>query len=172
MRQPVERRLSMRKTTVYVLVILTILLLAGTAGCAVNPGDTRVTVERVIDGDTFKIAGSSEKVRLIGVDTPESVKPGEPPEPYGKEAAAFSKKLLAGKKVKLVYDMQERDKYGRLLAYVYLEDDTFVNALLVKEGYAQVLTVPPNVAHAEEFLQLEREARSAKRGLWGLEPGK
>lgn len=124
-----------------------------------------VRVTRVIDGDTFEIAGG-EHVRLIGVNTPEIHHPTKGIEPYGKEAAAFTKKLLEGKYVRLEKDVQERDRYGRLLAYVYLVDGTFVNAELLRQGYAQVMTVPPNVRHQEEFLRLQAEAREQKRGLW------
>ncbi len=124
-------------------------------------------VERVVDGDTFVLA-SGERVRLIGIDTPETVHPSRGVEPYGKQASDFSKSLLAGKRVRLVYDVQVRDRYGRLLAYVYLSDGTFVNAELVKRGFAQVSTYPPNVKHQDTFLALQREARSAQRGLWGV----
>lgn len=123
-----------------------------------------VTVGRVVDGDTF-VTTERERVRLIGVDTPESTKQHEP---YGKAAADFTKSRLTGRKVQLVYDVGRQDKYGRTLAYVYLADGTFFNALLVAEGYAQIMTVPPNVKHAEEFLALQRKARAQNKGLWGL----
>lgn len=126
-----------------------------------------VLVERVVDGDTFEIAGT-ERVRLIGVDTPETVKPGTSPQPYGKEASEFTKKMLEGKHVELVFDVQERDQYGRLLAYVYFEDGTFFNELLVREGYAKVYTVPPNVAHLETLLDAQRYAMDNELGLWGM----
>ncbi|CCQ94867.1 Micrococcal nuclease-like nuclease [[Clostridium] ultunense Esp] len=137
-------------------------------GC--GPNDDWVVVKRVVDGDTFETA-TGEKVRLIGVDTPESVKPDSPVEPYGKEASHFTKKKLEGKKVRLEYDVSLKDKYGRTLAYVYLPDGTFYNELLLAEGYAQVLTVPPNVKYADHFLEVERKAREAGKGLWGLENG-
>lgn len=126
-------------------------------------------VERVVDGDTFVLA-SGDRVRLIGIDTPETVHPSRGVEPYGKQASDFSKSLLTGKRVRLVYDVQARDRYGRLLAYVYLSDGTFVNAELVKRGYAQVSTYPPNVKHQDTFVALQREARSANRGLWAAAP--
>ena len=127
------------------------------------------TVERVIDGDTIKvhIGNKVETVRYIGVDTPETVHPTRSVEPYGKEASDFNKKLVEGKTVRLEFDVQQRDRYGRLLAYVYV-DTLFVNAELVRQGYAQVLTVPPNVKHVELFVRLQREAILANRGLWGL----
>jgi micrococcal nuclease len=90
-------------------------------------------------------------------------------ERYGKEAANFTKKILQGRRVRLEYDVQPRDRYGRILAYVYLEDGTFFNAELVRQGYARIATYPPNVKHADEFVRLEREAREANRGLWAWE---
>lgn len=123
-----------------------------------------VTVARVVDGDTF-LTTDRVRVRLTGVDTPESTKRHEP---YGREAAAFTKSRLEGQKVRLEYDVDRKDKYGRTLAYVYLEDRTFFNALLVAEGYAQIMTVPPNVKYAEKFLDLQRKARAQNKGLWGL----
>lgn len=128
-----------------------------------------VVVERVVDGDTF-VLDNGERVRLIGVDTPETVKPGTAPEAYGQEASRYTKQMLEGKRVRLEWDVSERDRYGRLLAYVYLEDGTFFNEQLLLEGYARVMTVPPNVKYAERFVAAERAAREAGRGLWGLDP--
>ncbi len=106
------------------------------------------------------------KVRYIGIDTPETHHPMRGVEPYGMEAAEANRKLVEDKTVILTFDVEQRDRYGRLLAYVFLEDSTFVNAWLVENGYAQVMTVPPNVKHQDLFLKLQREAREAKRGLW------
>ncbi|GAA4710087.1 hypothetical protein GCM10023228_14480 [Brevibacillus fulvus] len=128
----------------------------------------KTEVKRVVDGDTFEIS-NGEKVRLIGVDTPETVKPNTPVQPYGKEASAYTKKLIEGKQILLRFDVEPRDTYQRLLAYAYLPDGTFLNEKLVREGYARIMTVPPNVAYADLFLQAEREAREHKRGLWGDE---
>lgn len=135
-------------------------------------------VQEVIDGDTVTVvlgSGREEKVRFIGVNTPEIS--GEI-QPYGLEAKAYTKRRLQGRRIYLELDTSERDKYGRLLAYVWLEKprDTSVpeirtkmfNAELLLEGYAQVMTVPPNVKYAEIFKQLENEARNAGKGLWGL----
>jgi endonuclease YncB( thermonuclease family) len=131
----------------------------------------RAKVHRVSDGDTFiaTVKGRRERVRVIGVDTPESVDPNRPDEPYGQEASDFAKHYLDGETVRLAGDAEARDRYGRMLAYVWLEDGTFWNALLVAEGYAQQLTIPPNVTYADLFRQLAREARQHDRGLWAQE---
>jgi len=126
-------------------------------------------VVRVVDGDTIhvQLGGVEEKVRYIGVDTPESVKPGTPVQCFAKRASAYNERLVDGERVRVVRDAEARDRYGRLLAYVYrARDGLFVNAALVRGGYAQPLTIPPNVAHAAEFRRLAAEARRAGRGLW------
>jgi micrococcal nuclease len=130
-------------------------------------------VQRVVDGDTFiaTVRGRRERVRVIGVDTPESVDPNRPDEPYGEEASNFAKHYLNGATVRLAGDVEPRDRYGRMLAYVWLEDGTFWNALLAAEGYAQQLTIPPNVTYAGLFRRLVGEARRNNRGLWALENG-
>jgi len=125
---------------------------------------------RVVDGDTIRVVvdGREEAIRYIGVDTPETVKPGSPVECYGKAASAANRRLVEGEPVRLVADAEARDRYGRRLAYVYRSrDDLFVNAALVRGGYATALTIPPNVAHADEFAALARRARRNRRGLWG-----
>lgn len=128
-------------------------------------------VSKVVDGDTFWIQDGSEKgkkVRLIGVDAPETRKTKKKEVGYyGKEAKAYLKTRLDGQKVRLEYDVDQTDHYGRLLAYVYLEDGTFLNEELLRLGYAVVMTVPPNVKFADRFIEIQREAREAKRGLWG-----
>jgi micrococcal nuclease len=127
-------------------------------------------VVRVVDGDTIhvRVDGRREKVRYIGVDTPESKRPSTPVECFARAAAAFNARLVAGRRVRLRTDVEPRDRYGRLLAYVYRRDTgLFVNAELVRQGFATILTIPPNVAHAAQFLRLERAARAARRGLWG-----
>lgn len=100
---------------------------------------------RVVDGDTIVVDmdGKQEKVRLIGVDTPETVHPEKPVEYFGKEASEFTKRMAEGKKVRLEYDWQDRDKYGRVLAYVYLEDGTFLNAEIVRQGFGFAYTRYP-----------------------------
>lgn len=128
-------------------------------------------VIKVTDGDTFVIDDGSEKgarVRLIGVDTPESRKTGRKVVGYyGKEAKEFSTNFLLNKRVRIEYDVNKYDQYMRLLGYVYLEDGTFVNEYLVKNGYAMVMTVPPNVKFSELFLRCQQEAREKNLGLWG-----
>jgi micrococcal nuclease len=128
------------------------------------PVGEETTVVRVVDGDTIEVAGG-ERVRLIGIDTPEVYGGAEC---YGEQASAYTKQLLpAGTPVRLVHDVERLDRYGRTLAYVYrMVDGEFINASLVRNGYAQVATYPPNVAHVEEFLELQRQARQAGAGLW------
>ena len=129
----------------------------------------RAQVLRVVDGDTIRVRldGHTERVRYIGIDTPESVKPGTPVQCFAKRASAANAQLVAGRTVRLVGDVEQRDRYGRLLAYVYREPDgAFVNARLVRDGYARTLTIAPNVAHARELADLARAARRERRGLW------
>ena len=135
------------------------------AGAGAGGAET-ARVQRVVDGDTVVLVGG-ERVRYIGVDTPESVKPGEPVQCYAKAAGRANERLVRGEKVRLRFDAERRDRYGRLLAYVYrARDGLFVNAELVRRGYATTLTIPPNVAHATEFRRLARSARRAGLGLW------
>ena len=138
-----------------------------------------ILVSRVVDGDTLKLE-SGERVRLIGIDTPEmhesnklykdSQRSGEDVstiQKLGRRAYEFTRKLVEGKRVSLEFDVEKYDKYNRLLAYVYLKDSkTFVNAEIVKQGYASLMTIPPNVKYANLFSQLYQEARKERRGLW------
>jgi micrococcal nuclease len=147
----------------------------GGGGPALPPGVASVT--RVIDGDTIAVrlgggagrTGRTERVRLLGIDTPESVKPRTPVQCFAHQATARTSSLLRpGARVRLVRDVEARDRYGRLLAYVYRSTDgVFVNLALVQEGYAATLTIPPNVAHAAELASAADAARQAGRGLWG-----
>lgn len=136
-----------------------------------SPEFTEAKVIRVIDGDTIEvnIAGATYTVRYIGIDTPETVHPSKPVEYMGKEASDKNKELVDGKTVELEKDVSETDRYGRLLRYVYL-GDLFINAELVRLGYAQVSTYPPDVKYQDLFLQLQQEAREAGRGLWASQP--
>lgn len=127
-----------------------------------------VKVIRVIDGDTIEVkfnTGATAKVRLIGVNTPETVAPNRPVEKYGKEASKYTKKRLTNKTVTLEFDVGVKDKYGRFLAYVWVGKELY-NETLVKEGYARVMTIQPNVKYQEKFVKAERNARQMKKGLW------
>jgi micrococcal nuclease len=143
----------------------------GGGGGALEPGarlDGRVT--RVVDGDTVhaRVGGHDETIRYIGLDTPETVKPNTPVQCFGKAASAANRRLVDGQRVRLRLDAEPRDRYGRLLAYVYRRrDGLFVNAALVRDGFATILTIPPNVSHSGDLRALERRARARRRGLWG-----
>lgn len=125
-------------------------------------------VERVVDGDTITLT-DGRRVRLIGIDTPESVDPRRPVECLGREASAYLKQLLPpGTKVRLELDVEVHDRYGRTLAYVYrLSDGLFINLDLAEQGFAEQMTVPPNVRYAEQIRAAVAAARAAGRGLWG-----
>jgi micrococcal nuclease len=161
-----------RVRLVLALILLAVAGYTATAGSGGSPGGGEKTdgnVRRVVDGDTIHVVvgGQDESVRYIGVDTPESVKPGTPVQCFAKRASAYNERLVAGERVRLVLDAEHRDRYGRLLAYVYRErDGLFVNAALVRGGYAVPLTIPPNVAHAGEFRRMAATARQKGRGLW------
>jgi micrococcal nuclease len=147
------------------LLALVILLLAASVASA---GALEGKVVRVVDGDTIhvRVGERVEKVRYIGVNTPEVHHPRKGEEPGGREAHAVNRTLVEGHPVRLETDVQPRDRYGRLLAYVW-RGEVMVNAELVRRGYAQVMTIPPNVRHQALFLELQRDARDAGRGLWG-----
>lgn len=173
-----ERREALR-----LLVVLAVaaLLLAGCAADAPATAPTfdtshpsNATVEKVVDGDTIEvtIGRRREKVRLIGIDTPETVDPRRPAGCFGVEASTFTKDTLpAGTEVRLELDVEPRDRYRRLLAYVHRSrDGLFVNAELIDQGFAQPLTIPPNIAYTDKFVDLAAEARRQNRGLWGQCP--
>lgn len=133
-----------------------------------DPASAWAYVTRVVDGDTVEVRldGTEEDVRYIGVDTPETVKPDNPVECFGPQASSFNHRLVERRRVRLVFGVERRDVYGRLLAYVYL-GDRFVNAELVQRGLARTLTIPPNDRFAGRFKRLEIAAARAGRGLWG-----
>ena len=139
---------------------------------------SNILVTRAVDGDTL-VLENNERVRLIGIDTPEmhesnklnrdaqrSGQDVEAIKQLGRQSYEFTKKLVEGKRVRLEFDVERYDKYKRILAYVYLEDGTFLNAMIVQEGYASLMTYPPNVKYADLFLKLYQEARQNQRGLW------
>jgi len=137
-------------------------------GAEAGPAAVQALVTRVVDGDTVeaRIDGEVEDVRYIGVDTPETVKPGAPVQCFGPRASAFNHRLVEDRRVRLVFGAERRDAYGRLLAYVYL-GRRFVNATLVRRGLARTLTIPPNDRFAPLLRRLELRAARAGRGLWG-----
>lgn len=167
------RRWTFRRTLLVVAAFLAAfgylrradLGLPGANRSAARPSDGWRVVERVVDGDTLLLDGN-ERVRLIGVNTPESVDPRRPVEAFGKEAAAFTRRLAEGRRVRLELGDESRDRYGRTLAFVYLEDGTFLNAEIIRQGYGHAFTRYP-FRYADQFRNLEREARENRRGLWG-----
>jgi micrococcal nuclease len=158
----------------YALAVLASALLAGCGGGGGGSADDalphslRAHVIRAVDGDTalVRVDGRVRYVRYIGIDTPETVKPGVPVQCGGPRASAFDHRLVDGRTVRLVFDRERTDVYGRLLAYVHV-GGRFVNAALVRGGYARTDPFPPNTAHAALFARLARRAGRAGRGLWG-----
>jgi micrococcal nuclease len=146
--------------------------LLGSDDSNIGRADLTGRVTRVVDGDTVRVrlarGRGTRTVRYIGVDTPETVKPGEPVQCYGDQASSFNKRLVQGRRVRLEIGRERTDRYGRLLAYVYVRGRgrAFVNAELLRRGYARTLAIPPNTDRAGRFSQLERRAREQRRGLW------
>ena len=162
------------------LVVAAFALLATTLACTGNPGaigDGLAVVTHVVDGDTIdvEIGGRTERVRLIGIDTPETKKPNTPIECWGPEASAFTTSLLPeGTEVRIERDIVGRDDYGRLLGYVHLVDaadtdgmGTFVNMQIIEQGFARPLTIEPNSTFAREFADAAGRASRADLGMWG-----
>jgi len=155
---------------------LVLVLVVGVAGCAdgagrepgPEEGGSLVRVIRVTDGDTIRVARSGdERIRLIGIDTPEVDWYGGPAECFGEESGRFLQGLLEGERVRLEHDRERTDRYGRTLAYVYLEDGRMVNLLLVRRGYAVVTIYSPNDRHEAPLRAAEARARAAAAGMWG-----
>ena len=147
---------------------ITVSLTLSSLGCAAELPREAV-VARVIDGDTIELL-DGRLVRYIGIDTPEvRRREGDrwikDPEPFGEAATEANRRLVEGKRIRIEYDVQRRDRHGRLLAYVFV-GDVMANAKLLEEGYAQLLTIPPNLKYVEEFRRLADEARAHRRGLW------
>lgn len=143
----------------------------GAVGCGLPPEQAVLTgrVQQVLDGDTIVVAGVGT-VRYLGIDTPELHHPRRPVERFAARAAAMNRRLVAGRVVRLETDVEERDAYGRLLAYVYV-GRTMVNARLVAEGMAEQFPFAPNTLHKAYFARLEREAMRQRRGQWGAAEG-
>lgn len=143
----------------------------GSSGAEGGPASAHAYVVRAVDGDTIeaRIGGRLEDVRYIGVDTPETVKPGTPVQCFGHRASRFDRRLVERRRLRLVFGVERRDVYGRLLAYAYI-GHRFVNADLVRRGFARTLTIPPNDRYAGLFRRLELRAARAGRGLWGACP--
>jgi micrococcal nuclease len=155
------------------LLIAALLILRPWEGSAHDkgPASAQAFVTRVVDGDTIeaRVGGKLEDVRYIGVDTPETVKPDTPVQCFGPRASAFNHHLVEHRRVRLVFGVERRDVYGRLLAYAYLGrlGRRFVNATLVRRGLARTLTIPPNDRFARPLRRLELRAARSGRGLWG-----
>ena len=155
----------MRQALRFVPLLLLVALVANAWGT--DPRVLEGVVVKVVDGDTIhvRLGDRVEKIRYIGVNTPELRHPTQGEQPGSREAREVNRRLVASRQVRLELDARERDRYGRLLAYVWV-GETMVNAELVGLGYAQVMTVPPNVRYQQLFLRLQRDAREAGRGLW------
>jgi len=148
-----------------------VLLRPWESGTREEPPEAVARVIRVVDGDTLEVRldGQTEDVRLIGIDTPETVDPGAPVQCFGGRASRFTHRLLTGRRVRLIFGVERRDSYERLLAYVHL-GPLFFNAELVRRGLARTLTIPPNSRFAERFERLALGAARGGRGLWGSCP--
>ncbi|WP_408006133.1 thermonuclease family protein [Pseudalkalibacillus sp. A8] len=158
------------KNLIYILSLILFVLLF--AGCSDATPDGSYKVTKVVDGDTFKVdyEGEEETIRLLLVDTPETVHPNKPEQPFGKEANNFIKEKLAGKRVKLELDVSERDKYGRILAYAYDLDGNMLNEMLLEKGLARVAYIfPPNTKYVDRFQEIQRGAQQKEIGIWSIE---
>lgn len=163
-----EWRGQLGSTVLLAAAVLLILRPWEGGGAAGGPASAPAFVTRVVDGDTIeaRVGGRIEDVRYIGVDTPETVKPDTPVQCFGPRASTFNHRLVERRRVRLVFGVERRDAYGRLLAYVHL-GHVFVNASLVRKGLARSLTIPPNDRFAPLFRRLEKRAARAGKGLWG-----
>jgi len=154
----------------YLFLFTYALLLSGCSNNSVNSSPNSATVKHVVDGDTIDIAigGNTERVRLIGINTPETKHPTKGLECFGPEASAYTQQLLPkGTALRVERDIEARDKYGRLLLYVYrMPDNLFVNYELAAQGYADTLSIEPNIMHRSDFSRAVAQARTNKLGLW------
>jgi micrococcal nuclease len=156
---PILQR-GLKPSAVGSFIFLILLFLAASSSI----GGDYYLVTRAVDGDTIVLV-NKDRVRLIGVDTPELHHPRKPVQYYAEESYRFTQKIVEGKTVRLEYDWQRRDRYGRLLAYVYLPDGTFLNAELIRQGYGHAFTKYP-FKYLDEFRRFEREARESGKRLW------
>ncbi|NQV04053.1 MAG: thermonuclease family protein, partial [Candidatus Omnitrophica bacterium] len=163
----------MKKIYLAAVIFMAFVLLLARTGIAPRSYQDGLYASYIIDGDTIELS-NGQRVRYIGIDTPEMRERKGlgwlyNPRPYAKEAKDFNQRLVNGKPIRLEFDVQKNDKYGRLLAYVYV-GEKMVNLEMVKEGYAMIYAYPPNIKYAEEFLEAQRFARENEKGLWsGLE---
>jgi micrococcal nuclease len=149
----------------YIIHIVAIFLGLCLPGCSTAPGSGyHARVVYVYDGDTVRL-DNGERVRYLGIDTPEMNYRKPPPERFAEQAKRFNEDLVYGKIVRLEFDAQTRDKYNRLLAYVYV-DDVFVNAKIIESGYGKVFIIQPNIKYADDFILLQGRAKQAKKGIW------
>jgi micrococcal nuclease len=157
-----------RPRAVVIVAVLAAASLGGWRLGTARPSRDAAVVVAVLDGDTVAVesGGRRQTVRLLGVDTPETMHPERAVECYGPEAAAFTRRLLLGRPVGLAFDRLRHDRYGRVLAYAWLDGRRF-NDRLLAGGYARLMVIPPNDAHARTLLRAELEARRTGRGLWG-----
>jgi micrococcal nuclease len=173
--------MSSRRAALWILAFLALAIAGGGLRLAGSDDDGGGATElaatgrvvRIVDGDTIKVrlGDRNETVRYLGVDTPETVKPNTPVQCYGKQASEYNRRQVEGRQVRLRYSVERRDRYGRLLAYVYVDGSKHsINADLVARGYGEELVIPPNVEHAERYRRLEQQARDRRLGLWGACP--
>lgn len=161
------------KYTLFALTIILILAFTACSTTSTTDGRIPATMDRVVDGDTLRITmddGTEETVRLLMVDTPETVHPNEPVQPFGPEAGSFVKQNLAeGSSIEVEVDTTTRDRYDRFLAYIW-QDGEMINEQLLEEGLARVAYVyEPNTRYEEEFREIEQEAQEAGRGIWSID---
>ncbi len=160
---------NLNKILAAVLTLFFLIFIFFSNSSPVSNNKSGILVTKVIDGDTIEIEGG-QRVRYLGVDTPETKDPRRPVQCFGKEASNKNKELVEGKRIILEKDITDMDKYNRLLRFVYLDlgngSKLFVNDYLIREGYGYVLTIPPDVKYSEQFLDAQRIAREQKKGLW------